>query len=866
VTATDPTQATTGVPFTLNGTDFEAEQGELLIDACERNGVHIPRFCYHPRMTPVGMCRMCLVEVDTGRGPALQPSCMLPVTPEMKVDTESEATKQAQDGVLEFLLANHPLDCPVCDKGGECPLQDNAYSYGPGETRFVEEKRHFEKPIPISDLVHLDRERCILCDRCTRFASEVAGDPLISFIDRGSQTQVNTFPDDPFSSYFSGNTVQICPVGALTAAPYRFKARPWDLDAVESTSTVDSTGARVVLQASQDELVRILGVDSDAVNWGWLSDKDRFIYEANGSPDRVTQPLIAEDAAGSDSGDGAGRHRPVRWSEATKQAARALRIDPEKVAVIGGARLSLEGQYAWSKLVKGVVGTDNFDAQLGDGVPAALAMGLDRATINEACQPGGVIVLVGPDPKEELPSLYLRVRHAVIEDGATLIEVSPRATSLASIAAVNARTMPGTAGQVLAAVADGRLDDPIGSVDPAQLRAMHAALTSGRPVSVLFGRANLAESARYVADAVGAIRRLVPEARFLPLLRRGNVHGALEMGLTPGFLPGGVRNRRKSLANWPSTPDFEGKDTDGILRAAAAGNIETLVLLGADPIADFPDVGLATQALAEVETIIAVDCFLTASSSLADVFLPAAMAGEYDGSFMNIERRVSPLSAKVTAPGLCRADWTIAAEVSLAVGPDLGFGSLEELRAEMSDTIANLAGLSWAELNTADDGPIPPQQRNWDLDFGDPAALPPVSSYGFRLVVDRKLWDTGVMVQQSPSLAGLAPPAILRLNPADVHLMDLDASEYIRVDQGDVEFDVRFVADEAVSLRTAWLPVGLPGFDVRQLLAAGRSITNVRLQSSALESGPLEEPDQIDDVSHGDMIAADDTTQEDHDG
>ena len=350
---------------------------------------------------------------------------------------------------------------------------------------------------------------------------------------------------------------------------------------------------------------------------------------------------------------------------------------------------------------------------------------------------------------------------------------------------------------------------------------------------------------------------------FLPLLRRGNVHGALEMGLTPGFLPGGVRNRRKPLANWPSTPDFEGKDTDGILRAAAAGDIETLVLLGADPIADFPDVGLATQALDEVDTIIAVDCFLTDSSSRADVFLPAAMAGEYDGAFMNIERRISPLSAKVTAPGLCRPDWMIAAEVSLAVGPDLGFGSLEELRVEMNETVGNLSDLSWSELNTADDGPIPPPQRNWDLDFGEPAALPPVSSYGFRLVVDRKLWDTGVMVQQSPSLAHLAAPAILRLNPADVHLMGLEDNDYIRVDQGDIEFDVRFEVDEAVSPRTAWLPVGLPGFDVRRLLAAGRSITNVRLQGSTVDDssdgGPLNEPeDRLDDMSLGDLRATDD--------
>ena len=234
-----PDQASdTTVQFTLNGVEVEAAKGELLIEAAERNGVYIPRFCYHPRMNSVGMCRMCIVEVDTGRGPAIQPSCMLPVAPEMKVSTDSPVTKKAQDGILEFLLINHPLDCPVCDKGGECPLQDHTIAFGPGESRFIEEKRHFEKPIAISETVYLDRERCILCDRCTRFAKDVAGDPLIPFQDRANETQVNTFPDHPFASYFSGNTVQICPVGALTATPYRFRARPWDLEEVESTCSV----------------------------------------------------------------------------------------------------------------------------------------------------------------------------------------------------------------------------------------------------------------------------------------------------------------------------------------------------------------------------------------------------------------------------------------------------------------------------------------------------------------------------------------------------------------------------------------------------------------------------------------------------
>ncbi|MEY2448022.1 MAG: NADH-quinone oxidoreductase subunit, partial [Acidimicrobiaceae bacterium] len=280
------------VTLTVNGREITAPKGQLVIAAAEQHGVFIPRFCYHPRMKSVGMCRMCIVDIDTGRGPALLPACMIEVAPDMKVETESATTKKAQDGVLEFLLINHPLDCPVCDKGGECPLQDNAYAYGPGESRFVEEKRHFEKPIPISATVMLDRERCILCDRCTRFQTEVADDPVISFIGRGSQTEVNTFPDHPFASYFSGNTTQICPVGALLPVPYRFKARPWDLAQVESTCTSCSVGCRVAVQSSSDRIVRKLGIDVDPVNHGWLCDKGRFDFEAVNHDDRLRAPLV----------------------------------------------------------------------------------------------------------------------------------------------------------------------------------------------------------------------------------------------------------------------------------------------------------------------------------------------------------------------------------------------------------------------------------------------------------------------------------------------------------------------------------------------------------------------------------------------
>ena len=280
------------VRITVDGKEMEAAAGEMLIKAAQDGGTYIPRFCWHERMNPVGMCRMCLVEIEGPRGPMIITACTNPVADGMVVDTQNETVKKAQEAVLEFLLANHPLDCPICDKGGECPLQDQAMSHGPGESRFVEIKRNFEKPIPVSDLVLLDRERCILCARCTRFSDEISGDPLIEFMERGNVTEVNTFPDLPFSSYFSGNTVQICPVGALTAKPYRFRARPWDLTKVESSSLLDTAHPRISIHASQNQILRFLGVDNDATNHGWLSDKDRFGFQYIESEERLTSPLV----------------------------------------------------------------------------------------------------------------------------------------------------------------------------------------------------------------------------------------------------------------------------------------------------------------------------------------------------------------------------------------------------------------------------------------------------------------------------------------------------------------------------------------------------------------------------------------------
>ena len=523
----------TTLTITVNGEPVEARKGELVIDAAERAGIHIPRFCYHPRMKPVGMCRMCIVDIDTGRGPALQPSCMIPVADGMVVDTESPATKKAQDGVLEFLLINHPLDCPVCDKGGECPLQDNAYAFGPGESRFVEEKRHFAKPIPISDLVLLDRERCILCDRCTRFAKEVAGDPLIHFQQRGNQTEVNTFPDHPFASYFSGNTVQICPVGALTATPYRFAARPWDVAKAESTCTTCAVGCRDQRRVQPQPRPpppgrrlrrRQLGL---AVRQGTLRLRGRRV---RGPPRHAAAPH----------GRVPRRHR--RGDPRSPPPPTPSARPPERVGVLGGARLTNESAYAWAKLAKGVVGTDNVDCQLDDGLPAEVVFGLPRATIGDVCADGGVVIVLAPDLKEELPVLFLRLRDAVLEHDVKVIEVAPLATSLSPLAAASLRYRPGEAGAVARALvgADGDGDPVDGDLGAAAPILDRASVADDTRVSIVLGRASLAESDQTIVDAAAALHAAMPDAGVLTALRRANVHGALDMGLSPGLLPGHV--------------------------------------------------------------------------------------------------------------------------------------------------------------------------------------------------------------------------------------------------------------------------------------------------------------------------------------
>jgi NADH-quinone oxidoreductase subunit G len=810
--ADDEPEPEPGVLVTIDGREHRAKPGQLVIDACQAAGSYVPHFCYHPRMTPVGMCRQCLVEVEGPRGTMMVVSCMTPVAEGQVVNTATPTVKRAQEGILELLLANHPLDCPVCDKGGECPLQDQAFSHGPGESRYVEQKRHYEKPIPISDLVYLDRERCILCDRCTRFADEVAGDKLISFISRGNDTQVMTFPDEPFSSYFSGNTVQICPVGALTAKPYRFKARPWDLEQLESTCTTCAVGCKTVIQSSRDELLRYQGVDSEPVNWGWLCDRGRFNFEAVNSERRLTSPMVRGEAGLTE----------VSWGGAVNVCAQLVReaLDAggaDSIGLLGGARGTNEDAFAWAKLAD-ALGIERRDAQFGDGLPAS-ALGLPRATIAEAAN-ASTIVLLGPDLKEELPVLYLRLRDAAEKRRSRILEFSAGESGLTRYAWKSIRHEPGRgAAAVAATVAEPEVAEQ---------------LASG-PVVVVLGRANLAESPDVVFAALTALLAAAPDATVLPAFRRGNVVGALQLGLAP------------------ATSERDGLDT---LRAAADGKLELLVLLGADPISDCPDTDLARRALAGARRVISVDTFINDSSRLADVVLAAAAYGEKSGTTTNLEGRVTRVAAKVTATGTSRPDWMIAAQLGSALGHDLGVGSVDDLTDAIAAEVPAYAEVTRAALDRHRDGivAVPAGSVGGPVPSGS-SHEGVRNSYDYRLVVSRKLYDRAVGTAMSPSLAPLAPTAAAHVHPLDLERVGVTSGTAVKIVGVHGSVVLPLVADATVQRGTLWSPFNAPtrsdattdahtgtstgtstgagghaGSPIGNLIGAGHAVVDVRIE------------------------------------
>ncbi|MFP5298412.1 MAG: NADH-quinone oxidoreductase subunit NuoG, partial [Actinomycetota bacterium] len=632
------------VTVTINGQEVKAEKGRLLIDVAEEIGTFVPRFCYHPGMKSVAVCRMCLVQVEGM--PKLQPACATPVADGMVVNSVSEEAKDAQEGVLEFLLINHPLDCPICDRAGECPLQDQTYAHGPGSSRYVDEKRHYEKALEISDLVVLDRERCVLCWRCVRFSDEIAGDRFIQLVDRGDGTQILNFADDPFDSYFSGNTIQICPVGALTSKPYRFVSRPWDLETAPSVCDHCSVGCPLTNESRSGSLVRRQALPNEQVNDFWICDKGRFAYHYVSSDERLETPFVRD---GED-------FKAVGWGEAAALIAEKLK-GKTNIGVIAGGHLTTEDAYGISRLAKDVIGTADVDSRIQDaGVPYELALNHgpvagSTATI-ENLKAAKTVVWVGPDPKETLPVLYLHLHTGVRDRHQKLLVVSHRSTSLDIHANRTWRCAPG---KEAAAIADVRPEiegDVVFCWTPS---------SPGRDES-----ASLDATLALASEFGGKVLLCPPHT---------GSQGMIDMGVHP-LLDSGYKVAEKP-----------GRDTRAILEAAANKELDGLLIFGADLLHDFPDAELAKKALSSGVFTVVVELFPTETAVHADVMLPSAAAPEREGTFTNLERRIQKLEPLMKPPGSAREPWKACATIARALGTDWGWHNFNDVWADIKANV-----------------------------------------------------------------------------------------------------------------------------------------------------------------------------------
>ena len=722
------------ITVTIDGFEVTVPKGTLVIRAAEKLGIQIPRFCDHPLLDPVGACRQCLVEIEiNGRKfPKPQASCTIPVEPGMIVNTQltSPVADKAQQGIMELLLINHPLDCPVCDKGGECPLQNQAMSNGRGESRYEGYKRTFEKPINISSQVLLDRERCILCARCTRFSEQIAGDPFITLNERGALQQVGIYENDPFESYFSGNTVQICPVGALTGASYRFRARPFDLVSTPSACEHCASGCDMRTDVRRGKTLRRLAGDDPQVNEEWNCDKGRWAFKYVTQKDRITTPLVRDEN---------GELREASWPEALQAAAAGL--EANRTAVLVGGRATLEDAYGYSKFARVALGTNDIDfrarvsSREEQDFLASYVVGkeVNYKDLDRADQ----VVLLGFEPEEESPIVFLRLYKQVRKRSLSITTVAPFASRGSE--KLNAKLIKCAAG------------------NEASVIPSISGLTSK---SVILVGERLAEAVGGLSAAVALAHSSGAKLAWIP--RRAGERGALEAGAIGNLLPGGrpvsdAKARVDIQTAWgvDSLPASEGRDTEGILKALHDGEIESLLIGGVDPL----DISAHLHDGLKKAFVVSLEIRKSAITEIANVVLPVAAVVEKSGTFVNWEGRSRSFDVAV-ADSLTRSDVRI----------------LSILADEMGAPI-NLPTVSAAakEFNSL---------GNWDesASFTPTSAKEIAHASGEALLSSwRLLLDAGSLQDGEANLAGTAHPSVAVISKSRAEKLGVANGDSVRI-------------------------------------------------------------------------------------
>ncbi len=884
------------VTLTIDGVQVSVPKGTLIVEAAKQIENEIPVFCYHAKMDPVGMCRMCLVEVGTPainretRQPELDEdgnpiirffpkpmtACTTPVSEGMVVKVDSEAALDDRKAVLEFLLTSHPLDCPVCDKGGECPLQDLTLRHGPGRSRFdYEDKQHFPKKYPLGDLIVLDMERCVICTRCVRFQNEIAHDPVLAIENRGRQAHIVSYSQPKFDSHYSGNTADVCPVGALTTRDFRFGARAWEMTNIPSVCNHCAVGCNTVLGTRTGKIKRIMPRQNEAVNESWICDKGRFGHHFNGSPNRLTMPLVRKD----------GELVETSWSEALDvigQRFEAIKAadGPDALGGIAGARLSNEDLYLFQKLFREAIGTHNIDHRLGLGATlddeTAYTVGVGCGTDLERVGKGTAILVLGSDLDQEAPILYLRVAGASVKRGAYVINAGGRKTKLDAQAQTSLRYRYGTVAHLalglLASIVEenlvdegwlesrttgfAALKDVLQNYTPAQVAEVtgvdaEAIKTAAKTFAeadngiIIFGLETgndpaLQAAVEALALVTGHAGR--PNNGVIAVLPHANSRGAADMGVVPDRLPGYVPLEGDSGLSAPEM-------------LAADSGIKGMLIAGADPAADDETY---KNALEKLDFLVVQELFLTETARLADVVLPVKGTAERDGTFTNLERRVQAFDAGVPSPGEAWSDWLVFCGISGRLGAEWAYASADGVMAEIAERVPLYASMEFENLTapislerktshyiyegmsfTADvregvQWPSLAEKKSNDaaklaLRFVKPAPSPDDDG-DFTLVAPRFLYDGGRLLAEAEVVAAhIHQPQILLSRP-DAKKLGVTNGDEVTVSQNGTSLALPVQVNRTLTAGMVVVPRNVKGRPAEKLVGANGLYTTVNVE------------------------------------
>ncbi len=826
------------ITFTLNGQTVPARRGELIIAAAMRAGLHIPHFCYHPHLSVVGQCRACLVEIlDAGNGkpiPKLQPSCATPAAQGMVASSTSARVKEAQEGVFEFLLKNHPLDCPVCDQGGECPLQDQAMAYGKAISRTHEIRRIYPRK-EISPYIKPEMNRCVHCTRCIRFTHEIDGGGEFGWAHRGDRTEVGIFEDLPLTSIVSGNVVDICPVGALTDKKFRFTARVWEMHHVEGPCTLCSVGCRQRVWSMEGQIKRVTAGENPAVNDSWICDVGRFGWSGVHAGERFLRPLLRR----------GGELHPASWEEAIGAVAERLGAivgegGGSAVAGLGGGWATNESAFQFGAFFREVLGSNHIDCRLhprdiaqSEAQRAAFG-GIGGLGSIEGLGRAKAVLLVGSDPFEEHPILALQVRKAH-RRGAAVVSVHPRRVDLRTHGRVHHLSPPpGEEARALRALAKGLTEAGLALPAVEGAEDFGKTLSAASPVALCRGAdldlEEVAQAARALkpaggggaavvvgpgvregaaAEAVNLAILLGAELLFAPAAP--NLQGALDMGLHPALLPGGrlladPAAREACEAAWGKHPPEEpGLSAEAILDALAQKKVRALYLFGCDPASEHPDGARARRALEAAEFVVLHASHPNASLEHADVVLPAPTLYEEEGTVTNLERRVQRLRRAVKPLGgaQAREPWRVFCEVARAMRAPMKAQALDRIRLQARALAPDYAQ-PFARL--PEEGIRLAREGRGAL---RPAVLPPpvAPPEGLRLLLAPALWLSGSFVASAHHLRDM-PRAALRLSPPDADRIGAREGGEVEVELGGRSLRLPARLDSSLPVGLALAPEG----------------------------------------------------------